>query len=177
MLVSSFNQTPSIEKSAAGTSGDDAAFGVREKSGTIAENEGLIPHASAHANKNDNSMGVKLVVKLITIEQGGFTNGGQTVEFKAFENYFATSDSVQHSRRYVEILDKIMLAATNDGPNFTLEEVDELITIDYCSDVLMYIRIFLLIYIWDILGLWQTSKLTTHSKNRTVLAQSLAKYK
>ena len=40
-----------------------------------------------------------------TIEQGGFTDGNQMEEYKAVENYFVTSNSVQYSRPCVEILD------------------------------------------------------------------------
>ena len=135
LLLSSFNQTPAIENAGAGTSGDNAAFSIRVKSGTFAENEDLIPHASVHVNLNDNSTGVELVVRLPIVEQEDFTAVDQTVESKAFKKYFATSDSVQHSRCCVENFDAMPVAATGEGANCTLEEVDELITTDYYSDV------------------------------------------
>ena len=50
-------------------------------------------------------------------------------------NYFTTSDSIQYSWHCVEILDIIMLAATGKDANFTVEEFDELITVDYCRDL------------------------------------------
>ena len=43
--------------------------------------------------------------------------------------------SVQQLKQGVEILDSMPPAATCDGSNFTLEEVDDIIIINYCSDV------------------------------------------
>ena len=80
-------------------------------------------------------MGTELVVNLPNIKQGHSTSGNQTVGSMALLDYFASSDSVQHSRRCVEILDTMPLPATGEGANFTLKEVDELIVIDYRSDV------------------------------------------
>ena len=50
---------------------------------------------------------------------------------KVLTKYFATSDPVQHSWRCIEILDGMPpLAVNGEGAIFTLEEVDDLITVD-----------------------------------------------
>ena len=57
--------TTAILKAGTGViSGDNTDFGVSKKSDANSDNEDLIPCASAHANQNDNSTVVKLVVKL-----------------------------------------------------------------------------------------------------------------
>ena len=63
----------------------------------------------------------------------GFTYGNQIMDYKAIINVFETSYSVQQLRRCLDVLDVIPLAATDEGGNFTLEEVDDLFTLDYCS--------------------------------------------
>ena len=80
-------------------------------------------------------MDVELVASLPTIERGDFTAGNQTVESKALANYFAISDYFQPSRHCVKKFGAMTLAATGKGANFTLEEIDELITIDFCRDI------------------------------------------
>ena len=57
------------------------------------------------------------------------------IKYKAIIIYVSTSDSVQHVRRCIQILDAIPLSATVKFSNFTLEEVDKLINIDYGIDV------------------------------------------
>ena len=53
------------------------------------------------------------------------------VEPKALKSYFPTSDPIQQLRRSIEILDAILIDATIKGANFTIEELDGIITIDY----------------------------------------------
>ena len=110
---------------------DNDAFGVNAKSDTISEDEDFIPQASTHANQNENSIGVELVVTLTTIKQGDFTSENHTVASKAVKKYFATSDYIQHSWHCIEILDAMPLASVGEGDKLTHEKVDELTTVDY----------------------------------------------
>ena len=127
--MSSFIPTTDVATTGVGsTSGDYAAFDVKSKYDAIAENEDLIPHTHVHANKNEKSMRTELVVNLFSLEQGDFITGNYTVESNVLVNYFAASDYVHHSWCCIESLDE-------KGANFTLEEVGELITIDYCRDI------------------------------------------
>ena len=92
---------------------------------------------------------MKLLVKLTTFEQEDFTAGNKTVGFEAPVNHFQTLNSVQQLKHCVEILDSMPPASICDGSNFTLEEVDDIITINYFSDVEISIIILLLIYTWE----------------------------
>ena len=53
-------------------------------------NDHFTPGAYAHANQNENLMGMKLVENLSTIKQGYFTSGDYTVQSKSLANYLST---------------------------------------------------------------------------------------
>ena len=64
---------------------------------------------------------MELVVNLLTIKQGDFTSNNNAVKSKALEDNFATSDSVHHAYRCLEILGIMTIAATEEGANFKLK--------------------------------------------------------
>ena len=92
-------------------------------------------------------MDVELVLSFLTIEKLNFSSGDNMVESKVLANYFATSDSVQHSQRRIEILGAMPLTATGKGDNFKIEGIDELINVEYYRNVLIYISILFFINI------------------------------
>ena len=57
------------------------------------------------------------------------------VEPKPLKIYFPTSDPIQQLRRSIEILDTILIDATIKGANFTIEDIDGIITIDYLINI------------------------------------------
>ena len=64
-LLYYFISTPAIVAiGAEDTSGDNSAFDIKSKSDTITGNDYFIRHDSVHANKNNNSMYRKLVLKI-----------------------------------------------------------------------------------------------------------------
>ena len=78
-------------------------------------------------------MGMQLGIQFTYYWKGFFTCSNHIMDYKAITNYFETSYSVHQLRRCLYFLEKILLAATGKGGNFTLGEVDDLVTIDYCS--------------------------------------------
>ena len=77
-----------LQRVPGGASSYNSSFGVNKKSDTIAENEYLIPQVFTYENKNDNPMGVELIVKLTNIGQGYFISGNYMVESKALEFFW-----------------------------------------------------------------------------------------
>ena len=79
-------------------------------------------------DKNDNSR-PGFGSKHTYYQKGCSTYGNHTVESKALEKYFTTSNSIQHSQSCVESLGEMPLATTGESAICPLEEVDDLITV------------------------------------------------
>ena len=123
-----------MTKVAGNARSNNSDFIVNSESDAIAEKENFIPQASAHVNKNENSTDIELVENLTNIKKGYFTSGDNTLESKALKNYFATSDSVQHSWRCIEILGTMPVVATNKGDKFIIDEFGDIINVYYYID-------------------------------------------
>ena len=132
-LLSSFIQNPAIFTAGSGVaSSDNVAFGINIKSDAISGNRDFIPRAYVQVNKNVNSTGVELVVKLSTIKQGYFSSRKQTTQSQNILQLLSKSNTPRAA--YI-VLYAMPLAVTFKNVNLILEKFDEIITVYYCRYV------------------------------------------